>query len=40
MTRLLQAIDTAWLQWALRSMHPLHPELPMVVRQLNASRPL
>jgi hypothetical protein len=40
MSNLLRRLDNAYLQWALRSMHPLHPDMPLVFRQLNLQRPL
>jgi hypothetical protein len=36
-TRALLALDLAYLRWALRSIHPLHPDVPYIVRQI-ASR--
>jgi hypothetical protein len=38
--RILRAIDVAYLRWALRSIHPLHPDVPLIVRMLNARRAL
>lgn len=36
-SRLLRAIDLAYLRWALRSIDPMHPDVPYIVRQI-ASR--
>ena len=33
-TRLVRAIDLAFLRWALRSIHPLHPDVPFIVSQI------
>lgn len=33
-TRLVRALDLAYLRWALRSIHPLHPDVPFIVRQI------
>jgi hypothetical protein len=30
-----RAFERAHLQWALREMDPMHPDLPMVVRRLS-----
>ena len=40
MSRLLVAIDVLWLRWALRKLDPLSRDLPEVVAELNARRPL
>ena len=39
-TNLLRALDLAYLRWALRSIHPLHPDVPHIVSQINLRRPL
>jgi hypothetical protein len=45
MSRLAAAISSLWLnaqivyhEWALREMHPLHRDLPYVMRQLSMLR--
>ena len=40
MNRLIAALDVLYLRWALRSLPPLHREVPFVIQQLNARRPL
>lgn len=40
MNRLTTFIDVLYLRWALRQMDPLHREVPFVIQQLNARRPL
>ena len=40
MNRFLIAIDVLYLRWALRKLDPLHREVPFIVQQLNARRPL
>jgi hypothetical protein len=44
-SRLVAAIRPVWLnaqiayhEWALREMHPLHPDVPYVMRTLSALR--
>jgi hypothetical protein len=38
--RILRALDVMWLRWALRKLDPTHREVPFVIQQLNARRPL
>jgi hypothetical protein len=33
-TRLVRALDLAYLRWALRSIHPLHPDVAYIRRQI------
>jgi hypothetical protein len=38
--RLLRALDLAYLRWALRSIHPAHPDVPHILRQIAHRSPL
>lgn len=31
----LHLIALAWWRWALREVHPLHPDVPVIVRRIN-----
>jgi hypothetical protein len=39
-SRALRALDLAYLRWALRSIHPLHPDVPFILRQIAHRSPL
>lgn len=36
----LTYLDTLYLQWALRKIDPLHPDIPLIIQRLNEQRPL
>jgi hypothetical protein len=38
--RILRALDLAYLRWALRSIDPLHPDVPHILRQIAQRSPL
>jgi hypothetical protein len=33
-------LDNLYLQWALRQIHPLHPDVPTIIQRLNEQRPI
>jgi hypothetical protein len=39
-SRLLRAIDLAYLRWALRSIDPMHPDVPHIVHAIAHRSPL
>lgn len=39
-SRLLRALDLAYLRWALRSIDPSHPEVAQILRQIAYRSPL
>lgn len=36
----LTYLDNLYLAWALRQIHPLHPDVPAIIQRLNEQRPI
>ena len=39
-SNLVRALDLIYLRWALRSIHPMHPDVPHILRQIAYRSPL